>query len=584
MNWGAAPISVLELFEILLTLLCAGIAWARPESGSTWFSRMEEALRKVSRRTWLCVVILFVFPIVLRLMLLPVYAPPVPFISDEYAYLLQSDTFASGRLTNPAPALWQNFASVYVLASPTYTAEYQAGQGLILALGQVLTGVPWVGVMLSVGVMCALIYWALLAWLPPVWAFTGTLIVVDVQIGVLSYWMNSYWGGCVPAMGGALVVGSLPRLRDGNRVLFSFVTAAGLIILMNSRPLEGVFLTIVAAGALVHWTFLGKELSLRALLGQVLPSLALSFALAVAFAGYYNHRVTGNAAEFPYLLYRSEYGLPQGFFWQKPVHITTPLPADIRSEYEEQLQQHERRTSLKSLLKATGGKLRRFWEFYVGVPLTLTLAFLPFIWREGRRLRDISARMTRRNKGLAVWTLVIVIGVDNMLFFAYFPHYSAAVMVLIVLVIIQCLRRMRCWGPAGLFLSRSLPLVCVLGLLIPMGGRMVEGFLPPGLAAVKMLWQSEFVHEVSRERFVPQLEREPGKQLVLVRYQPYDGERKHEWIFNRANLQTARIVWARDSDDPQTVRRLEEQFAGRKVWLAEPDAKPPRVTPYPDPY
>jgi hypothetical protein len=568
LNWGTAPVSVLAVVEILLTLLCIAVAFARPGFASNWFSRIEQLVRAVSRRPWLCALILFSFPIFLRLLLLPVYGPPAPFISDEYAYLLQSDTFASGRLTNPAPALWQNFASIYVLARPTYTAEYQAGQGLVLALGQVLTGVPWAGVILSMGAMCAVTYWALLPWLPSIWAFSGTLVLVDIELGVLSYWMNSFWGGCLPAIGGALAVGGLLRLRDRKRVLFSFVMASGLVVLMNTRPLEGVFMTIVAAGALVFWTFSSKHLRVHDFLTRVLPSLALSVVAVLAFTGYYNYRVTGSATEFPYLLYRSEYGLPQGFFWQKPVPAGTDLPPDIRSEYEDQLRQHERRNSLAALLGATGGKVRRFWEFYIGIPMTVTLIFVPFIWRE-------------RNMRLALWTLVMVLGVENLTFFAYFPHYSAAVTVLIVLVVLQSIRRMRVSGSTGLFLSRALPLVCVFGLVIPMCGRWIEGSLPRSLAGARRLWDSEFMHEVSRERFLPELQRQPGKQLVLVRYQPYNGERKTEWIFNRANLLDAQIVWARESDDSRTVQRLIEQFAGRKVWLAEPDAKPPRIVPYP---
>ncbi len=568
LNWGTAPVGPFEVFQIFVVFLAVAVALVRPRFASPLFSRVESGFRTVARRPWICALILFLFPIMLRLVLLPVYGIPGPVISDEYAYLLQSDTFAHGRLTNPTPPMPEHFTSVYILTQPTYTAEYQIGQAVALAAGQVMTGWPWVGVLLSTGVLCAVIYWALLAWLPSTWAFAGTLVVIDISLGVLSYWTNSYWGGNVPAIGGALTLGALPRIPGNRPVLYSVLAATGLTILLNSRPLEGVFLSFVAAGALALWTLRTKRLRPGVLLKRVLPALSACALIALAFAGFYNSHVTTKASEFPYLLYRHRYGLPQGFFWQKPVVAdTAAMPTDIRSEYEDQLRQHARRSSIKALVGATGGKLRRFWEFYIGIPLTLTLLFLPSIWR-GPDMR------------LPFYSLVAVLGLDNLLFFAYFPHYSAAVTVMIALVLIECLRRMRASNEAGLFLSRALPAICLLSLLVPMAGRLLEPLVPHSLGGAKRLWQSEFAHDIEREAFTPRFEQEPGRQLVLVKYRPYKGQKTYEWIYNRADIANAKIIWARYGEDPASNEQLVRLFPGRKLWLAQPDTTPPRVTPF----
>ena len=54
-------------------------------------------------------------------------------IHDEHGYLLQADTFASGRMSNPAPQHPEFFESPYILVSPTYQAKYPPAQAAFLA-------------------------------------------------------------------------------------------------------------------------------------------------------------------------------------------------------------------------------------------------------------------------------------------------------------------------------------------------------------------------------------------------------------------------------------------------------------------
>src|SRR5258706_12850719 len=100
---------------------------------------------------------------------------------------------AEGTPQNPAASDVIFFDTIHVNQQPTYMSKYPPAQGAVLALGQYL-GKPWIGVVLSVGLMCAAVLWMLQGWLPPRWALLGGVLVL-VRISILTYWMNSYWGG-----------------------------------------------------------------------------------------------------------------------------------------------------------------------------------------------------------------------------------------------------------------------------------------------------------------------------------------------------------------------------------------------------
>ncbi len=69
----------------------------------------------------------------------------------------------------------------------------------------------------------------------------------------------------------------------------------------------------------------------------------------------------------------------------------------------------------------------------------------------------------------------------------------------------------------------------------------------------------------------------PGKHVVFVRY--YPPHEFDEWVHNRADVDAARIVWARDLG-PVENDKLLRYYPDRVAWLLEPDFRPPRLTAY----
>jgi len=524
-----------DFIELALAALLVLLTLVRAEA-------QPLAARLAARTAW-CMIALAALPVALRLALLAHAPAPAPSGSDDFSYWLLADTLRHFRLANPAHPMRQFFETVFVLQDPTYSSIFPLGQGLAMALGWLLFGHPWAGILLSVAALCALTYWMLRGWTTPGWALIGGLLAV-MQFGVLSYWVNTYWGGAVSGIAGCLAFGALPRLRGG-RARDGAALGFGLGLQLLTRPFEfGVMLLCAAAYLLVNRQW---RIPWRAAALALFPALALM--------ALQNHAVTGSWTTLPYQLSRYQYGVPTTFTFQpNPVPHRALTPAE-QLDYQAQSAVHDGPGFWERLVERAG-----FYRFFLLAPLYLALPLFLLRLKE-RKFQWVAA------------TLVLFAVADN--FYPYFyPHYIAALASLFLLAAIAGLERLSAWSPVA---ARLIVLLCGAHFIFWYGIHNMRDdnvrFAMSKYETWDYLNQGDPDGRLAIDR---QLARIPGKQLIFVRYSARHGFQ--EWLHNDADIDAQRIVWALDLGGAEDLK-LMQYYPDRGVWVLLADARPPRLAP-----
>lgn len=537
------------------------LALFRPEFGLRCFARLERLLSPLAARRGWCVALFGVAGLLASSVTGLIGGVAVPGGGgialardhDEFSYVLAGDTFASGRLTNPPHPMWHHFESFHIIQQPTYMSKYPPGNGLLLGLGQWLSGSQALGLWIGAGLLCASLLWMLYAWFSPGWALFGAAIGA-LNFGIYSYWTQTYWGGALACTGGALLLGGIRRSMRDARPLDAVRMGIGIGILANTRPFEGLGLTIAVGIVAGVWALRWRQIPVGVLVTRtILPATAV-LAIIGCWMAYYNYRVTGNPLRLPYQVYAATYD-SIGVISGNIEAGRTYRNASMQSYYGGWVKGHQQRGKLLDRLhlelKYRGGVL---WAFYIGPILTV-----PFV---------LSLRRVRSRWIAAVWLkLLFLVGFMTLATWAA-AHYAAPGTGLFLILAVAGSQVLAGWKwrgrPVGAFLVRVIPAAFLLILCL----RVAQPRIFP-----RVQWIDH------RLRMQNELERTGSRHVIFVRYSSAHRVTR-EWVYNRADIDKAQVVWAHDLGADEN-RALLNYMKDRNAWLVEADRKPPRLIAYP---
>ena len=198
--------------------------------------------------------------IALRLAILPLFPIPLPFCPDDFSFLLAATRLRTAGWPIQRPRCGRILkASTSRCSRPTSRCIFRARACFWLPARSLFgRSVDRIvdceradvrGSLLDAAGMAA-------ARIGRCWA----ACIAVLRLGVFSYWTNTYHAaGSLGALGGALILGGLPRLMKTARIRYATLMGIGIAILVLTRPYEGVLLCLPVGFVLGRWMWKGKN-------------------------------------------------------------------------------------------------------------------------------------------------------------------------------------------------------------------------------------------------------------------------------------------------------------------------------------
>ena len=374
-----------------------------------------------------------------------------------------------------------------------------------------------------------------------------------------------------PAQGLVLAAGQLLGHPWIGQILATALMCSALCWMLQGWvpppwALLGAGLAVLRLGILTYWMNGYWSASIVALGGALVlgawprlqkrPRMSQSLLMGLGLVILANSRpYEGLLFRMRYEVNRATYSTVPYFLWQAPPPEPVYHNDVMRRFYRSMREEFEKALTARGFVSRAAQTALSCWQFYLGPLLTLPLLAFPWVLRE-RKMRLPVAICMVLVVGFAVqiWTL---------------PHYFSPAVGALYILLVQCMRQLwhsrilpRGLGPA---LVRAIPVLgCAMILLRLTAAEIHVPIEPP--------WPRG---NLPRATLLRQLQQLPGPQLVIVHSGPAS-DPTLDWVYNEADIDAAKVVWARDMGSEDN-KELLNYFKDRRVWQLSNDGSPPSL-------
>ena len=276
--------------------------------------------------------------------------------------------------------------------------------------------------------------------------------------------------------------------------------------------------------------------------------------------GAYFKAVTGSPVKTAYQISYQTYGWPMSFPWT-PVQKIQQRNIELQRYYEYETSEHERVDGPLDFIEYLSFRIQEYWRFFLGPLLTIPLIMLGHVWRR-RRILFIGAS--------GAVAAVLLEGAST-------PHYISPATVMILAILVECCRYLNAshW--------RIVPMLPA-GMAVVLMLRIVtqSAHLPYTQKLNYQSWCCRVEGNLRKARITEELSRKPGDHLVFVKAKT-DENNLFQWVYNLAEIDQQRIIWARDLGDQRNAQLVQYYAAhhlAKNIWMVNPNVEPAEYAPY----